>query len=130
MKSALAPLASALKAPPPWLAPYAHRAQQILDAADSQSVAAALNTVRIETITPVRFVDHSLLLNGESYESFIARTASVPTRDNLHEIGQVYVPSVNWVLFAGTLTLVLAYRSSSALAGAYGIAIASTMKYP
>ena len=44
-----------------------------------------------------------------------------------HEIGQVYVPSVNWVLFAGTLTLVLAYRSSSALAGAYGIAIASTM---
>jgi len=44
-----------------------------------------------------------------------------------HEIGQVYVPSVNWVLFIGTLTLVLAYQSSSALAGAYGIAIASTM---
>ena len=43
------------------------------------------------------------------------------------EIGQVYVPSVNWVLFIGTMTLVLAYRSSSALAGAYGIAIASTM---
>ncbi|HEY5810199.1 MAG TPA: KUP/HAK/KT family potassium transporter, partial [Povalibacter sp.] len=44
-----------------------------------------------------------------------------------HEIGQVYVPSVNWILFIGTLTLVLAYRSSSALAGAYGIAISSTM---
>jgi KUP system potassium uptake protein len=43
------------------------------------------------------------------------------------EIGQVYVPSVNWLLFAGTLTLILAFRSSSALAGAYGIAISSTM---
>ena len=43
------------------------------------------------------------------------------------EIGQVYVPSVNWLLFAGTLTLILSFRSSSALAGAYGIAISSTM---
>lgn len=43
------------------------------------------------------------------------------------EIGQVYVPTVNWVLFVGTVTLVLAYQSSSALAGAYGIAISSTM---
>lgn len=43
------------------------------------------------------------------------------------EIGQVYVPTVNWLLFAGTMTLMLAFRSSSALAGAYGIAISSTM---
>ncbi len=43
------------------------------------------------------------------------------------EIGQVYVPVVNWVLLVGTLTLVLTYQSSSALAGAYGIAISSTM---
>lgn len=43
------------------------------------------------------------------------------------EIGQVYVPTVNWLLFAGTLTLILTFRSSSALAGAYGIAISSTM---
>ncbi|MDY6947552.1 MAG: potassium transporter Kup [Pseudomonadota bacterium] len=43
------------------------------------------------------------------------------------EIGQVYVPSVNWMLFAGTLMLILTFRSSSALAGAYGIAISSTM---
>ncbi|MGH6609529.1 MAG: potassium transporter Kup, partial [Burkholderiaceae bacterium] len=43
------------------------------------------------------------------------------------EIGQVYVPAVNWMLFAGTLTLILVFQSSSALAGAYGIAIASTM---
>lgn len=43
------------------------------------------------------------------------------------EIGQVYVPSVNWMLFVGTLTLILSFQSSSALAGAYGIAISSTM---
>lgn len=43
------------------------------------------------------------------------------------EIGQIYIPSLNWVLLAGTVMLVLAFRSSSALAGAYGIAIASTM---
>jgi KUP system potassium uptake protein len=43
------------------------------------------------------------------------------------EIGQVYVPSMNWVLFAGTVLLVLVFRSSDALAGAYGIAVSSTM---
>ncbi len=43
------------------------------------------------------------------------------------EIGQVYVPTVNWLLFAGTMTLILVFQSSSALAGAYGIAISSTM---
>jgi KUP system potassium uptake protein len=43
------------------------------------------------------------------------------------EIGQVYVPSLNWALLVGTIALVLAFRSSSALAGAYGIAISSTM---
>ena len=43
------------------------------------------------------------------------------------EIGQVYVPTINWLLFAGTMTLILVFQSSSALAGAYGIAISSTM---
>jgi KUP system potassium uptake protein len=43
------------------------------------------------------------------------------------EIGQVYVPAVNWMLFVGTVLLVVGFRSSSALTGAYGIAVASTM---
>jgi KUP system potassium uptake protein len=43
------------------------------------------------------------------------------------EIGQVYVPVLNWMLFAGTMTLIIVFQSSSALAGAYGIAISSTM---
>jgi len=44
-----------------------------------------------------------------------------------HEIGQVYVPSVNWMLFIGTVLLVVGFQSSAALAGAYGIAISATM---
>lgn len=43
------------------------------------------------------------------------------------EIGQVYVPSINWILFVGTALLVLAYRSSSALTGAYGLAVSCAM---
>lgn len=44
-----------------------------------------------------------------------------------HEIGQVYVPVVNWVLLTATVGLVLGFRSSSNLAGAYGVAVTTTM---
>jgi len=43
------------------------------------------------------------------------------------EIGQIYVPSINWALMACTIALVLGFRSSSALAAAYGIAVTTTM---
>ena len=43
------------------------------------------------------------------------------------EIGQVYLPTMNRLLFVGTVLLVLGFRSSSSLAGAYGIAVASDM---
>jgi KUP system potassium uptake protein len=43
------------------------------------------------------------------------------------ERGQVYVPAVNWLLFAAVIGLVLVMGSSSALAGAYGMAITTTM---
>lgn len=41
--------------------------------------------------------------------------------------GQVYVPTVNWLLLFGSLTMVLAFQSSGALAAAYGIAVTGTM---
>jgi KUP system potassium uptake protein len=44
-----------------------------------------------------------------------------------HEKGQIYVPVVNWLLAAGTLAAVLAFRSSDALGGAYGIAVSMLM---
>ncbi len=43
------------------------------------------------------------------------------------EIGQIYVPEVNWALGAATIALVLGFRSSSAVAAAYGIAVTGTM---
>jgi len=43
------------------------------------------------------------------------------------ERGQIYVPAVNWLLFLAVVGLVLAFRSSSNLAGAYGMAVTSTM---
>jgi KUP system potassium uptake protein len=43
------------------------------------------------------------------------------------EIGQIYVPLVNWILLLATIALVLTFRTSSNLAGAYGIAVSMTM---
>ncbi|KAF7600087.1 MAG: potassium transporter Kup [Candidatus Dactylopiibacterium carminicum] len=44
-----------------------------------------------------------------------------------HEIGQVYVPGVNWALLVAVVAVVLGFRSSSNLASAYGIAVTLTM---
>lgn len=41
--------------------------------------------------------------------------------------GQIYVPEVNWGLMVMCILLVLGFRNSSALAGAYGIAVTGTM---
>jgi len=43
------------------------------------------------------------------------------------EIGQVYVGLVNWLLCVATVGLVVGFRTSSALAGAYGVAVSITM---
>jgi KUP system potassium uptake protein len=41
--------------------------------------------------------------------------------------GQIYVPAVNWGLLIAVLALVLMFRTSSALASAYGLAVTATM---
>ena len=43
------------------------------------------------------------------------------------EIGQIYVPTVNWALMALTCALVLGFRTSSNIAGAYGVALSTLM---
>lgn len=43
------------------------------------------------------------------------------------EIGQVYLAGVNWALMFGSVAVVLAFKTSSNLAAAYGIAVTSTM---
>ena len=44
-----------------------------------------------------------------------------------HEMGQVYVPRVNWALMVATVAIVIGFGSSSAMAAAYGIAVTLTM---
>jgi KUP system potassium uptake protein len=43
------------------------------------------------------------------------------------EVGQIYVPVVNWGLFIAIIGLILGFRSSSNLASAYGIAVTGTL---
>ena len=43
------------------------------------------------------------------------------------EMGQIYIPNINWLLLAAVIALVLGFRSSSNLASAYGIAVTLTM---
>ncbi|WP_293763661.1 low affinity potassium transporter Kup [uncultured Aquitalea sp.] len=46
---------------------------------------------------------------------------------NEKEIGQIYLPFVNWALLVAVLVVVLTFQSSSSLAAAYGIAVTGTM---
>lgn len=41
--------------------------------------------------------------------------------------GQVYLPTINWILAAASLLLVFTFRSSTNLAAAYGLAVTGTM---
>ncbi|MQA38445.1 potassium transporter Kup [Rugamonas aquatica] len=43
------------------------------------------------------------------------------------EIGQIYIPAVNWLQLAVVLLAVVGFGSSDKLAGAYGIAVTATM---
>ena len=43
------------------------------------------------------------------------------------EVGQVYVPAVNWALMVACVGLVIAFKSSGRLAAAYGVAVTTTM---
>ena len=56
---------------------------------------------------------------------YIPRVTIIHTSST--QIGQIYIPEVNWALWLGTIFLVVAYQSSSNLAAAYGIAVTGTM---
>ena len=42
-------------------------------------------------------------------------------------VGQIYVPTMNWLLMIAAISLVLSFGSSTALAGAYGLAVSGAM---
>jgi KUP system potassium uptake protein len=53
------------------------------------------------------------------------RMRIVPTSSD--EAGQIYIPTANWLLMIGTLLIVVLFKTSEHLAGAYGIAVSGTM---
>jgi KUP system potassium uptake protein len=56
---------------------------------------------------------------------YCPRMRIVPTSSE--EAGQIYVPTVNWLLMAGTLLVVVLFKTADNLAGAYGMAVSGTM---
>src|SRR5437588_9723600 len=56
---------------------------------------------------------------------FLPRTKIVQTSER--EIGQIYIPGVNWLLLIAIVTAVIGFGSSTRLASAYGVAVSGTM---
>jgi KUP system potassium uptake protein len=56
---------------------------------------------------------------------FLPRMTIVHT--SAKEAGQIYIPSINWLLCAVVIAAVIGFGSSSRLAGAYGVAVTATM---
>jgi KUP system potassium uptake protein len=67
---------------------------------------------------------YSLTLQA-SHLGFLPRVRILHTSDT--ERGQIYIPSVNWLMLTAVIVLVLQFKSSGALAAAYGIAVSGTM---
>ena len=49
------------------------------------------------------------------------------THTSKEEGGQIYIGSINWILFVGVLVLIGVFQSSEALASAYGLAVTGTL---
>jgi KUP system potassium uptake protein len=56
---------------------------------------------------------------------YIPRVTVVHTSST--QMGQIYIPEVNWALWLGCVTLVVGFRHASNLAAAYGVAVTGTM---
>ena len=86
--------------------------------------------VGLATIATV-IASQALLSGAFSLTQQAIHLGYLPRMDIQHtsagHIGQIYVPVVNWLLFIGTISLVLLFGSSTNLAAAYGIAVSGTM---
>ena len=56
---------------------------------------------------------------------YMPRVAIIHTSEE--EIGQIYIPSINWLLMISTIGLVIGFQKSTNLAAAYGVAVTATM---
>jgi KUP system potassium uptake protein len=65
------------------------------------------------------------LTNQAVQLGYLPRVKVVHT-SHKHE-GQIYIPEINWLLMIASVSLVFAFRSTTNLAAAYGIAVTGTM---
>ena len=73
----------------------------------------------------------AVITGAFSLASQAARIGYLPrlrvTYTSEETMGQIYVPWINWLLLVAVLTLVLTFRSSAALAYAFGMAVTGTI---
>ena len=73
----------------------------------------------------------AVITGAFSVASQAARIGYLPrlrvTYTSQETMGQIYVPWINWLLLVAVLTLVLTFRSSAALAYAFGMAVTGTI---
>jgi KUP system potassium uptake protein len=86
--------------------------------------------VALATVATV-IASQSIISGAYSLTSQAIRLGFLPRMNIVHtaghEMGQIYVPFVNWALAFGTLAAVIGFGSSDALAGAFGIAVSLLM---
>jgi KUP system potassium uptake protein len=71
-------------------------------------------------ITGVYSITHQAIQLGYAPRMRVQHTSG-------REMGQIYIPGINMALLVAVIALVAAFRSSSNLAAAYGIAVSGTM---
>lgn len=90
----------------PWFAPWRHPGEAALaDVAQGAAVFAALNA----RADAPRFVAADALPADTAYESFVRRTATVPTRDNLHD----FLNGIVWCLHPRTKRLLNQWQAEA-----------------
>jgi len=91
---------------------------------------AHISLVVLSTVATV-IASQSIISGAYSMTQQAIQLGFLPRMNVVHtagrEIGQIYVPAVNWALAALTLTAVIGFGSSDALAGAFGIAVSLLM---
>lgn len=91
---------------------------------------ARLPMVILATVATV-IASQAVISGAYSVASQAAQLGYLPrlriTHTSESQIGQIYVPWINWALAASVLTLVFAFRTSAALAYAYGMAVTATI---
>ena len=91
---------------------------------------ARLPLVALATLATV-IASQAVISGAFSVSRQAARAGLLPRLNVKHtskfEGGQIYIGSINWILFMGVLLLIGVFRSSEALASAYGLAVTGTL---